>query len=254
MLDALAGGCDLFDVDQLRMEYSEDEFRQLLMCEFIDDGASVFPFALVKRCMVDSWDLWEDFRAEAPRPIGNAEVSIGFDPSKGATGGDPSGCTVNALPTSAYDAFRVLEKHQWAGQNFNEQAGKIKALCGAYNVADIAIDTTGMGIGVYELVKQFFPAARAIQYSPEVKQRMVMKTHDVMTNGRLEWDAGWTDLAAAFMAIRKTVTASGRHVTYDASRSADVGHADLAWSVMHSLIHEPLEGRQAYGANVLEIS
>lgn len=83
---------------------------------------------------------------------------------------------------------------------------------------------------------------------------MVMKTHDVMTNGRLEWDAGWTDLAAAFMAIRKTVTASGRHVTYDASRSADVGHADLAWSVMHSLIHEPLEGRQAYGANVLEIS
>lgn len=253
VLDALAGGCDLFDIDQLRMEYSEDEFRQLLMCEFIDDGASVFPFALVKCCMVDSWDLWEDFRADAPRPIGNAEVSIGFDPSKGATGGDPSGCTVNALPTSIYDRFRVLEKHQWAGQNFNEQAGKIKALCGAYNVADIAIDTTGMGIGVYELVKQFFPGARAIQYSPDVKQRMVMKAHDVMTNGRLEWDAGWTDLAAAFMAIRKTVTASGRHVTYDASRSAEVGHADLAWSVMHSLIHEPLEGRQAYGSNVLEI-
>jgi len=34
----------------------------------------------------------------------------------------------------------------------------------------------------------------------------------------------------------------------------DVGHADLAWSVMHSLIHEPLEGRLAYGSNVLEIS
>jgi uncharacterized protein YjcR len=253
VLDALAGGCDLFDIDQLRMEYSEEEFRQLLMCEFIDDGLSVFAFALVKRCLVDSWDVWEDFRADAPRPIGNAEVSIGYDPSKGAGGGDPSGLTVNSLPTAQYDRFRVLEKHQLAGQDFDGQAGFIKAQCDRYNVVDIAIDTTGIGTGVHQLVKQFFPAVRAIQYSPEVKQRMVMKTHDVMTKGRLEFDAGWTDLAAAFMAIRKTVTASGRHVTYDASRSADVGHADLAWSVMHSLIYEPLEGRQANGNNVLEI-
>ena len=253
VLDALAGGCDLFDLDQLRMEYSEDEFRQLLMCEFIDDSASVFPFALVKRCMVDSWEVWDDVRFTAPRPIGDARVSIGFDPSKGVSGGDPSGCTVNALPSSARDAFRVLEKHQWPGQDFDAQAGNIKRLCSHYNVADIAIDTTGMGTGVFQLVRQFFPAARAIQYSPETKATMVMKTQDVMGKGRLEFDSGWTDLAAAFMAIRKTMTASGRHVTYDASRSADVGHADLAWSVMHSLIYEPLEGPGASGNSILEI-
>lgn len=254
VLDALAGGCDLFDLDQLRREYSDDEFRQLLMCEFIDDGASVFPFALVKRCMVDSWDIWDDVRFEAPRPLGDAGVSIGFDPSKGVSGGDPSGCTVNALPSAQRDAFRVIEKHQWPGQDFDAQAGSIKRLCDRYHVADIGIDVTGMGTGVYQLVKQFFPAARAIQYSPEVKSRMVMKAHDVMTKGRLEFDAGWTDLASAFMAIRKTVTASGRHITYDASRSADVGHADLAWSVMHSTLYEPLEGREAYGANIMEFS
>jgi hypothetical protein len=118
---------------------------------------------------------------------------------------------------------------------------------------DTAIDTTGMGTGVYQLVKQFFPMARAIQYSPETKGLMVMKTQDVMNKGRLEWDAGWTDLAAAFMAIRKTLTASGRHVTYDASRSADVSHADLAWAVMHSLIYEPLEGRAANSQSFMEI-
>jgi uncharacterized protein YjcR len=252
VLDALEGGCTLFNIDQLRMEYSAEEFAQLLMCCFIDDSASVFPFDLVKRCMVDSWDLWEDFRADAPRPIGNAPVSIGFDPSKGTSGGDPSGCTVNALPSAQRDAFRVLEKHQWPGQDFDAQAKSIKGLCGHYNVADIGIDVTGMGTGVYQLVKQFFPAARAIQYSPETKARMVMKTHDVMSKGRLEFDAGWTDVAAAFMAIRKTMTASGRHVTYDASRSADVGHADLAWSIMHSTIYEPLEGRAATGDNIME--
>jgi len=38
--DAVRGGCNLFD---LRMEYSPDEYQNLLMCEFIDDLASVFP-------------------------------------------------------------------------------------------------------------------------------------------------------------------------------------------------------------------
>ena len=253
VLDAMAGGCNLFDIDQLRLEYSAEEFQQLLMCEFIDDSASVFPFALVRRCMVDSWEVWDDVRPFAPRPLGDTPVSIGFDPSKGTSGGDPSGCTVNALPTAQRDLFRVVEEHQGPGQDFDAQAGNIKRLCDLYHVADIAIDTTGMGTGVYQLVKQFFPMARAIQYSPESKALMVMKAQDVMGKGRLEWDAGWTDLAAAFMAIRKTLTPSGRHVTYDASRSADVGHADLAWSVMHSLIYEPLEGRAAHSQSFMEI-
>ena len=128
VLDAMAGGCDLFDLEQLRLEYSADEFLQLLMSEFIDDSASVFPFALVKRCMVDSWEVWDDVRPYAPRPLGDAPVSIGFDPSKGASGGDPSGCTVNALPASHRDLFRVVEKHQWPGQDFDAQAGNIKRL------------------------------------------------------------------------------------------------------------------------------
>jgi uncharacterized protein YjcR len=254
VLDALAQGCNLFDIEQLRREYSDEEFRQLLMCEFIDDSASVFPFNLIRRCMVDSWDVWDDFRAMAPRPIGNAEVSIGFDPSKGTSGGDPSGCVVTALPTRERDTFRSIEKQQWPGQNFASQAGNIKAMCDRYNVRDIAIDVTGIGQGVYELVKQFFPATRALHYSAELKAQMVMKASDVMTNGRLEFDAGWTDLAAAFMAIRKTITPSGRQVTYSASRSDDVGHADLAWALMHTLIYEPLAGPQARGRSIVEIS
>ncbi|MBF3543502.1 hypothetical protein ISG10_38300, partial [Burkholderia pseudomallei] len=36
----------------------------------------------------------------------------------------------------------------------------------------IAIDTTGMGQGVYQLVRKFFPAAVALNYSPEVKTRL----------------------------------------------------------------------------------
>lgn len=59
------------------------------------------------------------------------------------------------------------------------------------------------------------------QYSPEVKTRLVLKAYDVIHNGRLEFDAGWTDVAQSLMAIRKTMTASGRQMTRCARSAGD---------------------------------
>ncbi|ARP87580.1 hypothetical protein CAL13_16245 [Bordetella genomosp. 9] len=158
-----------------------------------------------------------------------------------------------ALPRTPGGKFRLLERHQWRGMDFAKQAERIKELTQHYNVVDIAIDATGMGQGVYQIVRQFFPAARQINYSPEVKTRLVLKAGDVMRNRRLEWDAGWTDLAQSFMAIRKTLTASGRQVTYDAGRAQDTGHADFAWACMHALDYEPLEGATSENRGLVEL-
>ncbi|ENG68072.1 putative large terminase subunit [Escherichia coli p0305293.4] len=35
-------------------------------------------------------------------------------------------------------------------------------------------------------------------------------------------------------------TSSGRSATYEASRSEEASHADLAWATMHALLNEPL--------------
>ncbi|MER1815844.1 terminase family protein, partial [Proteus mirabilis] len=53
--DALRGGCDLFDLEQLKKEYSPDEYNNLLMCHFMDDIESLFNFNMMQNCMVDSW-------------------------------------------------------------------------------------------------------------------------------------------------------------------------------------------------------
>lgn len=63
-----------------------------------------------------------------------------------------------------------------------------------------------------------------------------------------------TDLAHAFLAIRRTLTASGRNVTFDAGRNEETGHADLAWACMHALDNEPLEGLNAANSGFMEIS
>ncbi|BBS85945.1 oxidoreductase [Aeromonas media] len=244
--DAVRGGCDLFDLEQLRSEYSDDEYSNLLMCEFMDDTASVFPLATLQRCMVDSWELWEDYKPHALRPLGNRAVWIGYDPAKGGKG-DSAGCAVLAPPAAPGGKFRVLERHRWSGMDFDAQAKAIRAMCDRYNVTYIGIDSTGIGEGVLQLVRQFYPAVTAIQYSANVKMQMVMKAQDVMNKGRLEFDSGFTDLAQAFMSIRRGLTASGRMPTFEASRSEEISHADIAWATMQALLHEPLAG--ANGAN-----
>lgn len=249
--DAVREGCDLFDLQQLRLEYSDDEWANLLMCQFIDDTLSVFPLAEIQaRCFVDSWERWEDFKPFADRPFGYREVWIGYDP---AETGDTAGLVVVAPPAAPGGKFRCLEKKQWRGMDFAEQAEYVRQLCARYHVTYIGIDTGSVGAGVYQLVRQFFPAVEAITYSLEVKTRMVLKAKDVISSGRLEFDAGWSDLAHALISIRKTMTDSGRHVTYKSGRSDDTGHADLAWALLHALAHEPIEGRSDERSNILEI-
>ncbi|WIJ42571.1 terminase ATPase subunit family protein [Aeromonas veronii] len=248
--DAVRGGCDLFDLDQLRSEYSDDEYLNLLMCIFMDDTSSVFPLAMLQRCMVDSWEVWEDYKHFAMRPMGNRPVWIGYDPAKGGDG-DSAGCAVLAPPAVPGGKFRVLERHQWKGMDFAAQAEAIRQMTIRYNVAYIGIDTTGIGEGVYQNVKVFYPAVTAIQYNPSLKIRMVMKALDVMNKGRLEFDSGWNDLAAAFMSIRRGVTA-GKMPTFESSRSEEVSHGDIAWATMQALLHEPLAGANGTNTSMME--
>lgn len=235
--DALTGGCNLFDLDQLSLEYSPAEYQNLLMCEFVDDEASVFPFKELQGCMIDSLEEWTDFNPYALRPFDYRPVWIGYDPSHT---GDSAGYAVIAPPLVAGGKFRVLERHQWRGMDFAAQAKSIEELTKKYTVEYIGVDATGIGQGVFQLVRQFFPAAREIKYTPEIKTAMVLKAKDTISSGRLEYDAGHTDITQSFMAIRKTMTASGNRSTYEASRSEDASHADVAWAIMHALLNEPL--------------
>lgn len=251
IMDAQRGGCDLFDIDELRIEYAPDEFENLLMCGFIDDSQSSFPLAQLQACMVDSWELWDDVKPFMTRPYGYRPVWIGYDP---ALSGDSAGCVVLAPPATPGGTFRVLEHHQFRGMDYEAQAAEIKKITDRYNVAYIGIDTTGMGQGVYQIVKGFFPAATGFRYSPEVKAQLVLKAQNVISKGRLQFDAGAVDIAQAFMAIKKTLTPSGRHVTYTAGRNSETGHADLAWACMHALANEPLEGDTVANQSIVEIS
>ncbi|WP_275286942.1 terminase large subunit domain-containing protein [Halomonas elongata] len=253
--DAIAGGCDLFDLEQLKLEYSPDEYANLLMCQFVDDSQSAFPLSLVHPCMVDSWEVWDDYRPFAPRPVGDRGVWIGYDPTGTGEDGDGAGLVVVLPARSAGEKHRILERHRLKGEDYEAQAAFIESFRTKYRIEHIGIDVSGLGEAVAEHVEKWFPTLTRFRYDPAVKGRLVMQAQQIMRKDRLEFDAGWRDMAESFMAIKRELTASGRQFTYTSGRSKATGHADLAWAAMHALSHEPIDGPAVgAGQSIMEMS
>ena len=236
--DAAAGGCELFDIDELRDEYSKDDFDNLFMCIFVDGASSVFKFSALEKAMVDI-SRWQDFKPNDNDPFDRREVWLGYDPSRTR---DNACLVVVAPPIVAIEKFRVLEKHYWRGLNFQYQAQQVSKVFERYNVSYLGIDTTGIGAGVYDLLSKKHPRETvAIQYSNESKNRLVMKMIDVVEANRIQFDAEHKDIAMAFMAIKRATTNSGNSMTFKAERSELTGHADAFWAISHACINEPLD-------------
>ncbi|HHH0134814.1 TPA: terminase family protein, partial [Yersinia enterocolitica] len=247
MEDAIKGGLGaLVDIERLRNKYNATAFAMLYMCQFVDSKDAVFKFSELEKCAVDA-GMWQDHDIKAARPFGNREVWCGFDPSRS---GDNSTFVIVAPPMYDGERFRVLAVFYWQGLNFTWQAEQIKQLMRRYNITYIGIDVTGIGRGVYDLVTKFAPReATPILYSVESKTRLVLKMIDTVERHRIEWSKDATDensqeraeIAASFMAIRRTTTASGNALTFVAERSDATGHADVFFAISHAVINEPLD-------------
>ncbi len=236
--DAANGGCDLFDIEELRDEYSEDDFNNLFMCVFVDDSQSVFKFAQLENCGVDAAS-WRDFKPKNVRPFANREVWLGYDPARTR---DNATLIVLAPPQFEGEKFRVLEKHHWRGLNFQHHVEQIKRIYQRYHVTYIGVDITGIGAGVFDLLHNLFPReAHAIHYSVESKNRLVLKMIDLIEGQRISWDAEHKDIGASFLAIKRGVTGSTNQMTFKADRTESAGHADVFFAISHAAANEPLD-------------
>lgn len=247
--DAVKGGMKA-SPEKLKLRRGVASYANLYMCQFLDDLDSVFPLKTMRRCFVDTVDSWSDFKPWAVRPFANCPVWIGYDPS---STGDTCAIAVVAPPQRAGQPFRVLEYAQFHEPNFTAQSEKIREYTEKYNVSYIGIDETGLGRAVAQLVRDFYPAVEAMLYTVAMKTDLILKGRSVIEAGRLEYDAGAMDITQAFMAIRKVITPSGKYASYETSRADDNSHGDVAWSIMHALIHEPMTGFSETNQGFMEI-
>jgi hypothetical protein len=180
---------------------------------------------------------------EAARPYGARAVWAGYDPQESETGDNAAlviaapparGCALPhpRTPPAARARLRATGRvHQ----------GGPRPLC-TYR------RRRGVGSGVYQLLAKpgAMPgcAVARIEYSLELKAQMIMKAQNVVRRARLAFDSSFLDIVSAFVSIKKTLTTSGRNVTFKAGRGGNDGHADLAWATMHILMNEPLDGKE----------
>ena len=233
--DAMEGGCTLFDINNLIAENSKAEFEQLYLCQFADDNSSAFKFGDLQLCQVDSLEEWHDYKPFYQRPFGNREVWLGYDP---AFTGDRAALVIVAPPKVEGGDYRVLHKQTFHGMDYETQASRIKQFCDDYNVTRIVIDKTGMGSGVYQEVRKFYPMAQGLEYNADLKNEMVLKTQNLIQKRRLKFDSGDNDIVSSFMTVKKRITGTGK-ITYVSDRSEDASHGDLSWAIMNCILNVP---------------
>ena len=249
ILDAERGGCNLFDIDALRLEYSEDEFEQLFMCEFADDEATAFRFSDLQNCLVDSMEDWTDYRPfDEKRPFGNKEVWLGYDP---AYTGDRAALAIIAPPTVEGGIYRILHTQTYHGEDYEAQAKIILDYCEKYKVTKINIDATGMGQGVYQELRKIRPDAKPLKYTVEMKNEMVLKTRNLIQKRRLQFDGGDNEIIMSLLTVKRQSTRSGLTTTYVSDRTAETSHGDIAWAIMNTILN--VEFGESTGGNTSSV-
>lgn len=241
--DAIEGGATFFNLEKLKKKYPDKTvFNNLLRCVFLDDSASFFSFKSLLACKTDT-AKWRDLDLSHLRPVGDAEVLVGYDPRGGGNGegSDDAGLIIALKPKQHGGVFRLIEKQRLKGHSYEAQAQAIKDVCQRYNVVYLAIDTSGVGSAVAELVSKFYPALTELDYSPELKRLMAYKSREIINSGRLQFSDDWDDLVHSFLMIRQHTTKASNQITFIANRSTAGSHADLAWACMHVLRFEPID-------------
>lgn len=250
--DVIEHGWEYTDLEEIQDENSEDEFRNLYMCEFVRDGESAFNLNALIGCGADGYDEWPDWKPFASRPMGNRPVWIGYDANGSSGNGDSGAICVVVPPLVQGGKFRTVETEQVRGLEFEEQAKVIENFTFKYNVQHVGIDVTGgNGEAVYQIVKKFFPMAMPYTMSMTSKRALVLKMLQLIRAGRWEYDRSERALINAFNSVRKVKTPGG-FITYDTDRARGVSHGDLAWANMLAIINEPLGQESGSGGFAME--
>jgi uncharacterized protein YjcR len=250
---AIKQGCTLFKpIKELREIFTPRQFKFLYECKWIDNAGSIFKMEDLEVCAYkekykndDGHYAWEPVDLPEYKDEG-FENYLGYDPNGGGEDGDNASCAVGS---NRIDKLRIIDHKSFNNASVDWQAGQIKRMVVEYRVKNIGIDTTGVGLSIWNKVKDIQQDPRItwrinvvpINYTWEMKQKLVLDLEQIVSRKILEFSASDQELINAFLAIKTTATKSGGKTTFVADRKSSIGHADLFWAVSHLASFFPLK-------------
>lgn len=226
-LDPIAPWIDLRKLEEKRAR-DVPAFEQEYMCSFLDDSISFYPLSLVKRC-------------ENPQLV-NLAAEIEQNDNYIYHTMNSIRIGVDVARTSHFTAISVFEEMDGRqiqraliairGKDIPTQVRFIVNLARVFpTCVRIAIDQTGMGIGLYEYVRKALPGiTRGIQFASSMKTgeyRQRAKIRDYMlVNLKNMMDGDLVELIVDELQEHHMT-----QMTYDFQVKADaLGHGDIIFS------------------------
>ncbi len=252
LFDAIKQGCTLFKpIETLKQMYTPRQFAFLFLCEWIDTAGSIFKMEDLAKCYYrekyidqEGKKTWEEKKLPKYKPEGNL-IYAGYDPNGGGEDGDNASLGIGE---NRGDRLRIIDHQSFNNASIDWQAAAIKRAVIKYKVNFLAIDTTGVGLSIWNKLKDLPKEVswkleiKKINYTWEMKQKLVLDVEQTVSKRILEFDYEDQEIINAFLAIKTASTRSGGKTTFVADRKAKIGHADLFWAIAHLVSFYPLEG------------
>jgi hypothetical protein len=140
--------------------------------------------------------------------------------------------------------FRILEKQRIKGKDFEGRPPRSGTWPRNHCHADRHRHHRA-GKAVHQLVSKWFPA-EAYHYSVHLKAQMVLKAKNVISAGRLS-RCRVDGCPSGLHGDQAGIHQQGRDI--HRRRAGGIGHADVAWAVMHAIYFEPLDSTQSPGGS-----
>ena len=218
--------CD--DIDKASVErvklidpltYSQEYNNQFLG----EVDSAEYPFYLIEKC-IDMEMSYEELSHDKVYKIG-VDIGRRHDLTAIAILEEKDG--INYL--------RSVETYH--DKKFDWQLGRLKELVKNYTVKSLLIDSTGIGNNIAEnLVDEFGSIVKPVMFDNEVKQQMVIGLKELMHDGKLRFPND-ARLINNIRSIQRQYSAAG-YLKFDSSRTSEIGHSDLFWSLALALLSE----------------
>ena len=227
--EAIAKGYDLFEWEDIKEEYGDDEIKRLFLCQWIDERHTFFKLSQLEPCQLPEEELLVPLSAKNP-------IWFGYDPSRSRDSASYTGIEHSA----DLHQYRKFFNERYHNKPARYQAQKIKKRLLQYTMSEfLGIDTSSFGVSVLDdlnimgypgrvLVKPFF-------YSHTLKEQLVLNFKRIVEQEMFRYAETDTRLTSSFLSIKRAPTQSGDNVTFIANRTAETGHADDFFSAAHAL-------------------
>ena len=209
-----------FDLETMKALFDAETWASAYECQFIDDESSLFSIALIKSCVDERFNYYA--------PASKEVIFMGYDIGRVK---DSSALAGLVLKKENYErAFmETLRKSK-----FDEQKSFLKTYMNRYELGQLKIDKTGIGMNISENITDLYKRrASGVHFTATIKEHMSLNLKKLFEDKKIKIPNDPL-LIADIHAIKRK--AGAKSFLYDSDRNAH-GHADRYWALALAASH-----------------